>query len=166
MAEAELTVRVRFRLCREDDLPALEWMGLHGRDRDIIEETFAEQERGEALMLVGDAGGFPVAQAWVDIARRGSPERPHLWAVRVFPPLQGAGLGSELLAEAERRAAALGAEEVELSVECGNEAARRLYRRLGYRPVARPERLEAVLAEAGEGQQVMRKRLPAEPVRR
>ena len=160
MPEAELIVRVRFRSCQEEDLRALEWMGLHSRDRGLIERTFAAQERGEALMLLGDAGGFPVAQAWMDLARRGSRACPHLWAVRVFPPLRGAGLGARLLEEAERRAAALGAGQVELSVECENEAARRFYRRLGYRRVARPERLEAVLAEAeDEGQQVLRKRL-------
>jgi ribosomal protein S18 acetylase RimI-like enzyme len=136
---------VRFRACREEDLPALEWMGLHADARDLIEGTFAAQEKGRALMLIAAAGGFPVAQAWIDFAERGAPDCPHLWAVRVFWPLQGAGLGSALMAEAERRAAERGAGQLELGVEPGNDAARRFYRRLGYRPMGmrRPRRPSA-----------------------
>lgn len=130
-----IEIAVCFRLCREEDLPAAEWMGLHTREREIIAEAFAAQERGEGLMLLADANGFPVGQAWLDFARRGSAECPRLWAVRVFPALQRAGLGARLMREAEALAVAHGARQVELGVEWSNPDARRFYRRLGYEPV-------------------------------
>ena len=135
MNETELTVPIGFRLCREEDLRALEWMGLYTHHREIIEEAFAAQGRGEALMFHAVAGGFPVGQAWISFTGHGSPERPFIWAVRIFPALQGAGLGSRLMTEAERWIAARGAQEAELGVEWSNVRARRFYERLGYRPV-------------------------------
>ena len=135
MTGTVIEISVRFRSCRENDLPALEWMGLHTRQREIIAGAFAAQRRGEGLMLLAESGGFPVGQVWIEIAGRGSPSRPYFWAVRVFPPLQGAGLGRRLMTEAEARMAARGAESVELGVEWDNPDARRFYRRLGYRPV-------------------------------
>jgi ribosomal protein S18 acetylase RimI-like enzyme len=109
-------------------------MGLHTGDRSIIEATFAAQVRGEALMLIGESGGFPVAQAWIDFVDRGSPDCPHLWAVRVFPPLRRAGLGTALLEAAERHVRESDARAVELGVEPDHPAARRFYERLGYAP--------------------------------
>lgn len=111
-------------------------MGLHAASKPLIEKTFTAQERGEALMLVGESAGFPVAQLWIDFADRGSPERPHLWAVRVFPPLQGAGLGRALMEAAERHAIERGATELELGVEPANARAFGFYEQLGYTPVA------------------------------
>lgn len=154
MTEARFEIALKFRPCVEDDLPALEWMGLHTPEREIIERAFAEQERGEALMLLGVAGGFPVAQAWIDFSRRGSAKCPHLWAVRVFPPLSGAGIGRALLREAERRVARRGAQLVELGVEPGNKRARRFYHRLGYRDAA-----DAPSPSDGPAQLVLRKPL-------
>lgn len=167
MAEQAIEIPVRFRLCREDDLPALEWMGLHTRQREIIEGAFAAQRRGEAAMLLVEAGGYPVAQAWIDFAERGSPDRPRLWAVRVFPPLQGAGLGEMLMERAERLAAERGAREVELGVEFDNPDARRFYRRLGYRPAGSRTEVERYSFEGYPledvlRQEIMRKDLRAE----
>ena len=133
MAETEVRIAVHFRLCRGEDLRALEWMGLHTREREIIEGAFAAQERGDGLMLLGLSAGFPVAQAWIDFAGPGRAACPLLWAVRVFPALQGAGLGTRLMQEAERRMLARGAREAELGVERDNLGARRFYERLGYR---------------------------------
>ena len=135
MSDVVLQVPVAFRLCRRDDLRALEWMGLHGGARELIEATFAAQTRGIAAMLLADAGGFPVAQAWIDFGNRGSRQRPVIWAVRVFPPLQGSGLGRGLMQRSEELVAQRGAREVELGVEWHNARARQFYRRLGYRPV-------------------------------
>lgn len=130
---------IRFRLAVEDDLPALEWMGLFTRQREIIADAFAAQRAGDGAMLLAIAGGFPVGQAWLDF----TPEHPRIWAVRVFPPLQGAGLGGALMTEAEALAEARGAEAVEVGVEWDNAGARRFYDRLGYRPVgAERERVD------------------------
>ena len=164
ISETTIPVFVRFRPCRESDLEALEWMGLHTREREIITETFAAQVRGDALMLLAEAGGFPVAQAWLDFAERGTAEWPHLWAVRVFPPLQGAGLGRRLMAEAEVLAAARGAHGLELGVEWDNARARRFYRSLGYSPTGARRDLvrytfDGQPLEMDVDQQIMRKDL-------
>lgn len=161
---------MRFRLCRQDDLRALEWMGLHTYQREVIEGAFAAQQRGEAAMLLGIAGGFPVAQAWIDFAGRGSRHRPVIWAVRVFPPLQGSGLGRRLMRRAEALAAGRGAREIELGAEWDNPRARGFYRRLGYRPVgARTDferySFEGHPFEAVFRQEILRKTLPGPEAR-
>ncbi|MDB5395846.1 MAG: putative acetyltransferase [Rhodospirillales bacterium] len=130
-----IQVPIEFRIAEEPDLPGLEWMGLFTRQREIIASAFEAQRRGEALMLLAIANGFAVAQAWFDLARSGGRECPRLWAIRVFPPLQGVRLGTRIMAEAERIAASHGATALEVGVEWDNRRACRFYGRLGYEPV-------------------------------
>ncbi len=52
----------------------------------------------------------------------------------VVPERRGEGIGTELFQTAHRELAAEGHDEVALEVMADNEAARRLYRRLGYDP--------------------------------
>jgi GNAT superfamily N-acetyltransferase len=128
-----LEVELDLRVCREEDLPALEWLGLFTGQRSIIAETFASQLRGEGLMLLAVANDFPLAQAWLDFSRRGTRRCPRVWAFRVFPPLRRAGLGTWMLGVIERLAKERGATRLEVGVERANSDARRLYERLGYR---------------------------------
>ncbi|MBI5447011.1 MAG: GNAT family N-acetyltransferase [Deltaproteobacteria bacterium] len=58
-----------------------------------------------------------------------------LWALRVIPPFQRASIASALVHGTEEQAGRRGMRFVELAVEKDNAAARRLYERLGYRPV-------------------------------
>jgi GNAT superfamily N-acetyltransferase len=126
-------LELHLRVCREEDLTALEWLGLYTAHRTVIADTFASQVRGEGLMLLAMANNFPLAQAWLDFARRGSRARPRIWAVRVFPPLQRGGIGTWLIGAVERVAKARGATSVEIGVEMSNPQARRFYEGLGYR---------------------------------
>jgi ribosomal protein S18 acetylase RimI-like enzyme len=156
-----IEVAVEFRLCRGEDLLALEWMGLHTRERDIIRATFERQRQGDALMLLALANGFPIGQVWIDFIRSGP---PRLWAVRVFPPLQRAGLGRRMMGEAETLARARGAAAVELGVERENPQARSFYENLGYRPVGRERELVRYSFEGQDltmevDQEIMRKSL-------
>lgn len=128
-----IRLTVVYRLCREEDLPALEWMGLFAAHRDIIRTTFQDQTQGRAWMLLGIANDYPVAQAWIDPQLRGSVECPRLWAVRVFPALQGSGIGTGLMRVAEDWIARQGANYAELGVEPENARARGFYERLGYK---------------------------------
>jgi ribosomal protein S18 acetylase RimI-like enzyme len=122
------------RPCREKDLRLLEWSEAYREHREIIERTFARQQAGHALMLLGVASAFPIAQVWMDFGRL--PERRVLlWAVRTHPRLRGRGIGSSLLRRAERVAAERGKAVAELGVEHANHAALRFYTRLGYRTV-------------------------------
>lgn len=127
-------LEVEIRSCVADDLPNLEWYGLFTRDRHIIDEAYDRQTSGKGLMLLAAANGFPVGQAWIDFAARPD-ERgvAVIWAVRVFPFLQGAGIGARLLAAAEDAIRRRGFHVAELGVEKDNPRARKLYERLGYR---------------------------------
>jgi GNAT superfamily N-acetyltransferase len=143
--ELELDMKV----CREQDVQALEWTGLFSGHRQIIQDTYNRQQRGEALILLGVANDFPFAQVWLDFTRRGTSQRPRAWALRVLPPLQGLGIGTWMLKAAERVAKQRGAQDIEIGVETDNFDAQRLYERLGYRNSGRecefaPQRAAAI----------------------
>jgi len=121
------------RICRADDLPALEWYGLFTEHRQIIRETFESQERGEAVMLVADLNGFPAGQVWINLALKREERTGALWAVRVLPCLQNRGIGARLMAAAEELLVERGYTGIELGVEKDNPGARRFYEQLGYR---------------------------------
>ena len=64
---------------------------------------------------------------------------PGSWYVNifgVFPEYRGRGLGRRLLRHAEDLAAATGTSRMSLIVDSGNDSARRLYERTGYREMA------------------------------
>jgi GNAT superfamily N-acetyltransferase len=135
IARSCIQVELLYRLCTEADLPALEWMGLFTTHGQIIRTVFEQQQQGKAWMLLAVASGFPVAQVWIDVGDRGSIRCPRLWAMRVFPPLQSAGIGTQLMQHTESFARAQGATELEVGVEPDNARARRFYQRLGYRTI-------------------------------
>jgi ribosomal protein S18 acetylase RimI-like enzyme len=128
-----LPLEVTIRECARDDLPGLEWWGMFSHHREIIEDAFARQERGENLMLIAFANGSPVGQAWIELAVRADEGAGLLWAVRVHPVLQGLGLGARLLEAAERALRERGFAWAEIGVEKDNPRARALYERVGYR---------------------------------
>lgn len=132
-AAVTVPVDVRFRLCREDDLTPLEWFGELTPHREIIRDTYRRQLAGEQVMVVADAGGFPVAQLWIDLLARAAEAAAVLWAVRVLAWLRGRGLGAAMLAWAEDAVRARGFTSAVLGVERTNPAARRFYERHGYR---------------------------------
>jgi ribosomal protein S18 acetylase RimI-like enzyme len=127
------TLEVAIRRCRQDDLPALEWWGLFAPDRDLIRQVFARQQRGAGtLMLVAEAGGMACGQAWIDLGEAEADEAGVIWAVRVFPCLQGLGIGRRLMRAAEASLLTEGRRVAEVSVEKTAARARRFYERLGY----------------------------------
>ena len=77
-------VEIEIRRAVAEDLPALEWMGLYAGHRQIIRRAFADQQAGNASLLLGVAGGFPVAQVWIDFAKKREQGTACLWAVRTF----------------------------------------------------------------------------------
>jgi GNAT superfamily N-acetyltransferase len=142
LGRATLTVEMVIRLCTEADLPALEWMGLYRPHRSIIRATFKAQQRGDALMLLGLTGGFPVGQVWVDLERGQTGKKTgqatgrktaYLWAVRSFHPLHGVGIGRHLMITAEQLLKERGITHAELCVEQDNDNAQRFYEKLGWR---------------------------------
>jgi len=106
------------------------------------------------LLATQTAAGAFLAPGWRDLravfgTRRGAsaavkltllkhrvpPGTLHVEAVVVAPAGRGRGVGSELLARAERLAAARGMRRLTLEVVDTNPNARRLYERLGFRTV-------------------------------
>jgi ribosomal protein S18 acetylase RimI-like enzyme len=128
MFVAEVVVR----LCRAEDLPQLEWFGTFSHHRELFAEALARQLRGEVMMLIGDLGGYPVGQAWIDLVKRKREGIGYIWAVRVFPVLRNHGIGSQLMECAEHALHGRGFAMAEVGVEKSNPDARRLYERLGY----------------------------------
>jgi ribosomal-protein-alanine N-acetyltransferase len=130
------------RRCRREELHALEWQGAFRGDRALFRRVFARAEQGAMVMLVASRAGEHVGQIWIDLARaRGGAV---LWALRVQPRWRGAGIGTRLVAAAERIARHAGRRWVELEVEPHNARARALYERLGYRRIGRRRAVDAV----------------------
>jgi ribosomal protein S18 acetylase RimI-like enzyme len=132
-----VTREVTLRVCRGDDLPALEWFGLFTAHREIIRSVYDSQESGEAIMLVAEVQGFPIGQVWIDLIRKSVDATGVLWAVRVFPILQNLGIGTRLMAAAEEVLRYHACAYAELGVEQDNPDAKRFYERQGYRVVGR-----------------------------
>ncbi|YBV95196.1 GNAT family N-acetyltransferase [Phyllobacteriaceae bacterium JZ32] len=135
--KVEVTVRATIRPCQKEDLPALEWMGLYTRHRNVIRDAFEAQERGDGLMLLAIAAEFPIAQVWVRFGQHGRKSLAYLWAVRTFHPLQRAGIGRQMMQAAERILARHGIERAELEVDCDNQDVLGFYRGLGWHVVDR-----------------------------
>jgi ribosomal protein S18 acetylase RimI-like enzyme len=132
-----VSIDVEIRPATEADLPALEWLGLYSAHAPIIHEAFMAQTRGDALLLLGVSGSYPIAQVWIDFARKRSEGIAVLWAIRTFFPLQGRGIGQRMLAAAEDAVRARGLSRAELDVEVENAGALRFYQSSGWHRTGR-----------------------------
>jgi ribosomal protein S18 acetylase RimI-like enzyme len=104
------------------DMPALAtWSGL-------VDEVFRPAlDRDDRLFLVAHANGrFPIGHVMVDL---GGAIISHLLVLGGF---RDQGLGTALMAEAEKSLRDRNAARIALAVEKTNEGAIRLYERLGY----------------------------------
>ena len=61
-SHAPARLELEIRSCRKDDLRLLEWHGAFSEHRQIINQTFARQRAGKALMLLAITTDFPVGQ--------------------------------------------------------------------------------------------------------
>ena len=73
-----------------------------------------------------------VARSMVPVGQPALPQAAFIHSVAVEEARRGRGVGSALMADLERRAAAKGVEVAALQVLASNLPARRLYRQLGY----------------------------------
>lgn len=127
-----LALPLTIRPARQEDLPKLEWYGLHTPHREIIAGAFRLQERGDGAMLLADVNGFPVGQICIDFLRKRPSGRATLWALRVFQPFRGIGIGVRLVGAAERVVIQRGVPFAELGVDRDNADVLPFYDRLGY----------------------------------
>lgn len=127
-----ITLDITIRQCQQADLRLLEWFGTFTPYRETIERAFQRQHQGEVVMLVAAMKDTPIGQLWIDLLKQHKTATGVLWAFRIFPPFQGMGIGSRLLAAGEQVLRDKGYATAEISVEQDNPAAKRLYERNGY----------------------------------
>jgi ribosomal protein S18 acetylase RimI-like enzyme len=106
------------------------WIGTEAPvDVERRRQRMAEDvERADAIVLVAEAGGAPVGELGLHLARYGVAEL----GMAVAAGWRGRGVGRALLAEAIDRARAAGAHKVALQVWPHNAAAIALYERFGF----------------------------------
>ncbi len=107
------------------------WIGTEAPvDVEARRERMVRDVEGEdAIVLVAEAGGAPVGQLGLHLARYGVADL----GMVVAPGWRGRGVGTALMAEAVERARAAGAHKIALQVWPHNAAALALYERFGFR---------------------------------
>jgi [ribosomal protein S18]-alanine N-acetyltransferase len=93
----------------------------------IAEATSSRAKRGETIAPVG-----PSVIAGFIVARKLKGEIGHVITIDVLPQARRSGLGSQLMAEAERRLQTAGCHAMFLEVAVNNLAAIQFYKRRGY----------------------------------
>jgi ribosomal protein S18 acetylase RimI-like enzyme len=117
------------------DLTAIAWSGgpLHIKS---VGEALERVKTGDVeYLVVRDTDGRPVCKGGIDYAEH--PVAGTIWQVATRKDLEGRGLATRLIAEAERRIGARGLEWSMIGVEDDNERAIRLYTHLGYETCGR-----------------------------
>jgi ribosomal protein S18 acetylase RimI-like enzyme len=131
-----------------EDLDRIEWSGSQSHIRHV-RAALGRVASGEVeYLVVRTPDGSPVAKGGIDYAAH--PGMGTIWQLATHPRLQSLGLGTRLIAEAERRIVRRGLPWVVLAVEDANPRARALYERLGYRFWTR--RLESWQVEGADGE--------------
>ncbi|WP_134671929.1 GNAT family N-acetyltransferase [Halorussus marinus] len=105
-------------------------------NRETVREAFVRQSVADRLLVAREADsivGF-VGFATESGAYEQDVDRGVVRNIYVDPDRRGEGIGSELLGAAESALAEAGVDTVVLDVLADNDAARRFYRRHGYRP--------------------------------
>jgi GNAT superfamily N-acetyltransferase len=93
---------------------------------------------GRDRALVAELGGTPVGLAWAKLDTDDA-FLANLFQMWVAPEARGHGVAAALLDAALAWARGTGARTLQLGVVCGNDPARRLYERAGFRDAGEPE---------------------------
>jgi len=107
-------------------------------DKDWAWRVHLGASSGRDRPLVAELDGIPVGLAWAK-ADADDASVVNLFQVWVAPEARGRGVAVALLDAALGWAGSRGARAMQLGVVCGNEAARRLYERAGFRALGEPE---------------------------
>src|SRR5947207_15755370 len=99
-------IDVKFRFAEQDDLPKLEWYGQYTHFRHVFQRAYEDQLAGRRLMLLADVNGWPVGQIFIQLETLddmmvGGGKRGYFYSLRVMDHLQGQGIGTTLVREAE-----------------------------------------------------------------
>ncbi|MBW6466279.1 MAG: GNAT family N-acetyltransferase [Brevefilum sp.] len=123
------------------DLPALEWDGAYWMYREMYADLYQSCLAGRTLMwVVVEPGGELIGQVFVMLksgerdAADGE-ERAYVFSFRVKSGWRNQGIGGYLMGFVEEDLRQRGFKIVTLNVAKENQAAQRLYQRLGYQVV-------------------------------
>jgi ribosomal protein S18 acetylase RimI-like enzyme len=107
------------------------------RLRRAVEEVFADERKGLFLLARGPDG--PVGVAAVSFLHTLEHGGRSAWLDELYvrPDLRNRGVGAALLREVREAARGMGCAAVDLEVDRAHAAAERLYRRAGFRRLAR-----------------------------
>lgn len=128
----DLHLKIKIRLCTEQDIQKLEWFGMFYEHRNIYQLQYQRHLKQENIMLVADLNGFPVGQSWIDLCVRANESAALIWALRIHPILQNQGLGTFLLTHSEYLIRSRRIKMAQIEVEKSNIKALKLYERSGY----------------------------------
>jgi len=129
---AAATPKVKFRMMRCEDIPAICEIEAESFPTPWSEQTFASEltQNRFAHYIVMEFDGRIVGYGgmWVIF------DEAHVTNIAVAARYRGRRLGTRLLAELGKRAHRLGAARITLEVRPSNTAARNLYAKFGFRP--------------------------------
>ena len=125
---------VAIRRCEERDLEHFHRLG-GPRHVQYCHNEYARGPAALAILVAVDAEDIPVGKVHLDFQARADEGVAVVVAASVAPPLQRAGIGTELMHAAEEHVCERGCHAIVLGVEDSNPAAGRLYERLGYRAI-------------------------------
>ena len=120
-----------------DDLAAIAWSGSAAHLRNVAGQLDRRDAGVVEYLVVRDENGSPVAKGGIDYEEH--PGAGATFQLATRPDLEGRGLATMVIAEAERRIRARGLSTACLSVEPDNARAVRLYEHLGYVAVGERE---------------------------
>jgi ribosomal protein S18 acetylase RimI-like enzyme len=120
-----------------DDLDAIAWSGSASHLRNVAGQLDRRDTGVVEYLVVRDEDGSPVAKVGIDYEEH--PGAGGMLQLATRADLEGRGLATMLILEAERRIHERGLPTARLSVEPDNERARRLYDHLGYTPTGERE---------------------------
>ena len=159
--QSSLTVRlpITIRVATKADIPKLEWYGQFIHYRNLFRRAYREQLEGRRVMLVADCNDFPVGQLFIQLHSSNrliadGHRRAYFYSFRVMEMFRRQGIGTALVNEAEGIVMRRGFTSVTIAVVKENQAALRLYRRLGYRQFAEDAGRWSYIDHKGETQYV------------
>jgi ribosomal protein S18 acetylase RimI-like enzyme len=97
---------------------------------DYVDRALGLVDKGTGAHFVAETGGRAVANAQLICWR----SRAEIGSLIVAEPLRGRGIGSALIGALSEAAADLGAAQIEIGADKGDERVLDLYQRLGFTP--------------------------------
>ncbi len=138
------------RRARQGDLARILWGNEHLR---ASRQAFLDrQARGEAVILLPTLDDEAVGHLAIDLVKLQAEGGVYLYWFHVLEPFARRGIGTAVIKRAEQIAIQAGRIFSEIAVGKDNEAARRLYERLGYQLIG--DREDRWIAHQPDGSQV------------